>query len=186
MKFNSKKSISLIFSLLLISFLAFKLYSNRSYSPPGNGKINWMTIEQAEEACRKNPRKVVVDVYTDWCGWCKRMDAEAFTDSVLADYINKKYYAVKLNAEDQNNIIFKEKVYRFNPSNKANDLAVLLLNGQMSYPSFVFLDEKLTPIQTIGGYQKASDFNFLAHYFSEGVYKKKSLEDYKKDYYPER
>lgn len=168
--------------VILVLAVGFKLLSTETI-PAGSGRIQWMTIEQAEEACRKNPRKIVVDVYTDWCGWCKRMDAETFTDSSLAAYIGQKFYAVKLNAEDQNNLIFKEKLYRYNSNYKANDLAVLLLNGQMSYPSFVFLDEKLTPLQSLGGYQRAGDFNFVCHYFGEGAYKKKSLEEYKKVYF---
>lgn len=174
------------YALALVTFIlvvGFKLLNSGNISA-GNGRIQWMTIEQAEEACRKNPRKIVVDVYTDWCGWCKRMDSETFTDSALAAYIGQKFYAVKLNAEDKNNIIFKDKLYRYNTNYKANDLAVLLLNGQMSYPSFVFLDEKLTPLQSLGGYQRAADFNFICHYFGEGAFKKKSLEEYKKVYYP--
>lgn len=177
---------SFIGGFLLLIILSANVFINKDKSGKVGSRINWMNIEQAEEACRKNPRKIVIDVYTDWCGWCKKMDAEAFSDSALADYINKKFYAVKLNAEDQNNLIFREKVYRFNPSYKANDLAVLLLNGQMGYPSFVFLDEKLTPLQNISGYQKTTDFNFIAHYFGEGANKKKSLEEYKKDFYPDR
>lgn len=180
------KSWPTILVLFMAAFLGFNLLSRHLPGPTGNGKIDWMSIEQAEEACRKNPKKIVVDVYTSWCGWCKRMDAETFTDSVLAAYINKNFYAVKLNAEDQANIIFKEKVYRFNPTFKANDLAVMLLNGQMSYPSFVFLDEKLNPLQNFSGYQKANDFNFLAHFFAENAYKKKNLEEYKKVYYAEK
>jgi thioredoxin-related protein len=181
-----KPGFALVFGLLITGLLTFNFFNPKKLEPKEKGPIKWMNIEQAEEACRKSPRKIVVDVYTDWCGWCKKMDAEAFSDSALAAYINKKFYAVKLNAEDQNNLIFKEKVYRFNPSYKANDLAVLLLNGQMGYPSFVFLDEKLTPIQSLSGYQKTADFNFVAHYFGEGAYKKKSLEEYKKDFFPER
>lgn len=181
------KTTSLFLSgIFLFIFLSANVFIYKEKPAKGGSRINWMNIEQAEEACRKNPRKIVVDVYTDWCGWCKKMDAEAFSDSALADYINKKFYAVKLNAEDQNNLIFKEKVYRFNPSYKANDLAVLLLNGQMGYPSFVFLDEKLTPLQSISGYQKTADFNFIAHYFGEGANKKKSLEEFKKDFFPGR
>lgn len=142
--------------------------------------ITWLTLEQAEEACKKKPRKIFIDVYTDWCGWCKRMDATTFSNPDVAKYVNEKYYAVKMNAESPESIIFKEKVYKYNASRKANDLAIQLLNGEMSYPTTVFVDEKLNVIQPLGGYLDASEFGKIIAYFGDNVYKKKTFEEYKK------
>ena len=145
----------------------------------------WMTIEEAEAACEKKPRKIFIDVYTDWCGWCKKMDKSTFDDSLVKQYAKEKFYAVKMNAEDKNNIIFKNKVFKYNPQMQANDLAVMLLNGQMSYPTVAYLDEKLNPIQTMGGYVDAKQFYMLLHYFGENAYKKKkSLDEYSKEFKP--
>src|SRR5690606_4382796 len=72
-----------------------------------NKKINWVSIEEAERLTKEAPRKIFVDVYTDWCGWCKRMDATTFTDEAVVDYVNEHYYAVKLNAESKENISLK-------------------------------------------------------------------------------
>lgn len=147
--------------------------------------LRWMTLEEAEAACEKKPRKIFIDVYTDWCGWCKKMDKSTFADSLVTAYAKEKFYAVKLNAEDKNSIIFKNKVFKYNPQMQANDLAVMLLNGQMSYPTIAYLDEKLTPIQTMGGYVDAKQFNMLLHYFGENAYKKKKrLDDFSKSFRP--
>jgi len=145
----------------------------------------WMTIEEAEAACEKKPRKIFIDVYTDWCGWCKKMDKSTFEDSLVKSYAKEKFYAVKMNAEDKNNIIFKNKVFKYNPQMQANDLAVMLLNGQMSYPTIAYLDEKLNPIQTMGGYVDAKQFYMLLHFFGENAYKKKkSLDEFSKEFKP--
>jgi len=145
--------------------------------------IQWMTIEQAEEACRKKPKKIFIDVYTDWCGWCKKMDKSTFVDPAVVKYVNQEFYAVKMDAEDKNNVIFRNKVFKYSAQSQANELAIMFLSGQMSYPSTVFLDEKLNAIQTMGGYLDARQFNMLLHYFGQGAYKKKkSIEDFKKDY----
>jgi thioredoxin-related protein len=148
-------------------------------------KIDWMTIEEAEQANKKEPRKIFVDVYTNWCGWCKKMDKTTFSDSLVQKYGKEKFYFVKLNAEDQNSIIFKEKVFRYNAQMQANELAVQLLNGQMGYPTLVFLDEKSTPIQTFGSYMDAKQFLMLLHYFGDNAYrKKKSLDEFAKEFKP--
>jgi thioredoxin-related protein len=113
------------------------------------------------------------------------MDKSTFADEAVRKYAGEKFYAVKLDAEDKNNIIFRNKVFKYNPQMQANDLAVMLLNGQMSYPTVVFLDEKLTPIQTLDGYVDAKQFNMVLHYFGENAYrKKKSMDEFSKEFQP--
>lgn len=162
--------------LLLLAILSFSTEKKEA-------EFKWMSLEEAELACKDKPKKIFIDVYTDWCGWCKKMDKTTFQDSLVKAYAGEKFYAVKLNAEDRNNIIFREKVFKYNPTMQANDLAVMLLNGQMSYPSIVFLDEKLNPIQTFGSYLEAGQFHMILHYFGENAYrKKKSLDDFGKEF----
>ncbi|MGV3585410.1 MAG: thioredoxin family protein, partial [Adhaeribacter sp.] len=67
--------------------------------PAKKGKINWLSLEEAAVLNKKEPRKMVIDVYTDWCGWCRKMDQSTFSDPEVADYVNKNFYAVKLDAE---------------------------------------------------------------------------------------
>lgn len=167
--------------LLLIPLL-FALFSGNSFS---QSELKWMSIEEAEAACKKNPRKIFVDVYTDWCGWCKKMDKSTFRDSLVVKYAGEKFYAVKLNAEGRDNIIFRDKVFHFNEGMRSHELAVMFLSGEMSYPSLVFLDEKLQPVQTHGGFADPQQFNTMLHYFGENVYrKKKSLTDYSREFRP--
>lgn len=61
--------------------------------------IKWMGFNEAIEACKKEPKMIFIDVFTDWCGWCKRMDATTFKNPVIAKYMNDKFYAVKFDAE---------------------------------------------------------------------------------------
>jgi thioredoxin-related protein len=170
-----------IISFFILQATTFKKSALRNMDE--GDQITWMSIEQAEEACKKKPKKIFIDVYTDWCGWCKKMDKSTFMDPAVVKYVKEEFYAVKLDAEDKNNIIFKNKVFKHNDQQKANELAVLFLNGEMSYPSIVYLDEKLNVIQTMGGYVDGSQFNMILHYFGQNAYrKKKSLEEFKKDF----
>jgi thioredoxin-related protein len=146
-------------------------------------KINWLTIEQAYAKTLITPKKTIIDVYTGWCGWCKVMDKKTFTDPAVVKYINENYYAVKLDAETTQDIKIAGNVYKFNAQNKANDAAVALLGGKMSYPSMVYLDEKFNMIQPLPGYMEAKEFHQLITYFGNNAHKKEDFEKYKSGTY---
>ena len=66
--------------------------------------VKWYSIEEAVQLASQEPRVLVIDVYTDWCGWCKRMDADTFSDPAVAEIMNKHFYPVKLNAEGKEDV----------------------------------------------------------------------------------
>lgn len=137
-------------------------------------KINWLTIEEAQELHKKNPKKIFVDIYTDWCSWCKRMDAETFTHPVIVDYINKNFYAVKLNAEQTEPIVFKGVKYeneRASQRRGAHNFAIAILQGRLSYPSVAFFDENLSLIYALPGFRNAQRMEPILVFFNEDVYK---------------
>ena len=141
-------------------------------------KIEWLSIEEACKRNRKKPKKIIVDVYTNWCGWCKKMDKITFGDPKVAEIINKDFYAVKFNAEGPDNVIFNDELYKFNSQRNANDLAVKWLNGEMGYPTIVYLNEKMETIKAMQGYYGPEDYPKVLEYIRTGAYKKKSFEQY--------
>jgi thioredoxin-related protein len=160
----------LLFSILLISNIT-------------QAQIKWLTIEEAYAIHKITPKKILIDVYTDWCGWCKVMDKETFTNKEVVNYVNQNYYAVKLNAESRKEFNIGGKVYKFNVANRANELAIALLQGKMSYPSIVYLDESFNIIQPIPGYMKPKEFHELITYFGGNYHKKEQFDLYKDNTY---
>lgn len=145
-------------------------------------KIDWMSFEQAYELNKTHPKLIFVDVYTDWCGWCKRMDATTFAVPEVAAYMNQHFYAVKLNAERQDTVVIDGVVFvNSNPGNGrgSHQLAIELLRGQMSYPSYTFLNEKSQLLTVIPGYQPAKEFEPILHYFGDGAYTTEKWEDFR-------
>lgn len=168
--------------LKIITLFTLTLFIFNSCSAQETGqKIHWMSFTEAVKKNEKEPKKIFIDLFTKWCGWCKRMDASTFIDDSVASYMNKKFYAVKFDAETKDTIYFRDKAFSFRPEYKANELALSLLNGQMSYPSFVFLDEQLNMLGPLAGYQTPEQLNPVLLYFGENIYKNKKWEEYVKE-----
>lgn len=146
-------------------------------------KINWITFEEAYAKVKTHPKKVMIDVYTDWCGWCKVMDQKTFTDPDVIKYVNENYYAVKFDAEGKNEVKIEKDVFKPNASGRSHALAISLLQGKMSYPSIVYLNESFNMIQPIPGYQDAKVFHQVITFLGGDYFKKESFEDYKKGTY---
>jgi thioredoxin-related protein len=147
--------------------------------------IRWMTIEEALERSKTEKRKIYIDVYTDWCGWCKHMDSTTFRDQSVVNYINEKYYPVKFNAEQTSDIVYKGKTYKFTRQQGGrghHELAALWLNNRLSYPTSVVLNEDQDIIQPIPGFQDSKKMETILHYFGTDNHKKTPWEKYERNY----
>jgi len=155
---------------------------------PVGEKITWISFQEALEKNKKEPRKMIMDVYTDWCGWCKHMDKTTFTDPNVIAYINANYYAVKFDAEGPDSIFYKGKAYKNDgvsprPGRKpTHPLAIELLQGQMSYPNIVYFDDSSNVITSVAGYRGAKDLQPFLIYFAENLYKYVNLQDFITDF----
>lgn len=151
-------------------------------------KINWLTLSEAESQMAKEPRKVLVDVYTTWCGPCRMMDQNTFQDPKVVEYINKNYYAIKFDAESPETINFKGTEYKnegHDPNkrgrNATHDLAraIAPVNGRIAYPTVVYMDENFKILAPVQGYHTPQQIEPILKFIAEGDYQDQSFEDYK-------
>ncbi|MDN5210705.1 thioredoxin fold domain-containing protein [Fulvivirgaceae bacterium BMA12] len=143
----------------LVVLVAFINAGSSVQSNTNETAIKWVDIEEAQRLGKSEPRKVFVDVYTDWCGWCKKMDRSTFADESVVNYVNDNYYAVKLNAESSKKIKF---------NGKEMTEAYLARSMRVSgYPTIVFIDEKFESIQPIPGYRTAAQFRRILQDFNK-------------------
>lgn len=122
-------------------------------------EIQWLDFETAIDKNKENKKFIFIDVYTNWCGWCKKMDYSTFQDSAVVSYINTHFYAVKMDAESKDPIPYKDHLYeykQYNSKSGYNTLAVSLLDSQMSFPSYVVLNKNEVKKGKIIGYKDAS------------------------------
>lgn len=159
--------------LVGIIFWGLPMWNTAPPSPLFKQEVEWISWEEAQQRMQEDPRKIFVDVYTDWCGWCKVMDRNTFQEAYIAQYLNEHFYCIKFNAEQKEAIRFKGKIYKYvNRGRKGyHELAAEITNGRLSYPTVVFLNEQWQVIQPIPGYQKPEKFEQIMTYFATGSYK---------------
>ena len=147
-------------------------------------QVKWMTMDEALAAQKSNPKKIIVDVYTSWCGPCKLLDKNTFGNADVGAFINQNYYPVKFNAEGKEEVNFNGNRFknpRYDPNRKGRNArhqftAYLGITG---YPTVAFFDENANYISPIVGYHNVQQMEFYLKLFSSDDYKKlKSQEDF--------
>jgi len=145
---------------------------------PRPGPLQWREFAAGLEEADRNEKLVLVDVYTDWCGWCKRMEKTTYGDSLVLEYLAERYVPVKVNAESKaptqyrgEDMTYREMAGGF---------------GIRSYPTTLFLEADGSPITTVPGYWKPEDFIVILHFIGERHYKDKNFEDFSKEWKAKR
>ena len=130
---------------------------SEQYSGEG---IKWISWDEAVKANEQDPKPLFVDVYTDWCGWCKVMDRKTFTNPQVIKHMNDNYYAVKFNAENEPPVQFRGQEFKVVEGGRRgiHTLAYALLDGQLSYPSYVYLNSEFQRVTISKGFQEAEPF----------------------------
>lgn len=167
-----KKAVPLIF----IFFISLFILSGQEKSE----KVKWYSFTEAVKLSKDNPKKLFIDVYTDWCGWCIKMDKETFEHPEISKILNNYYYPVKFDAESKDPIKFKGELFinKGEKSRNPHQLAIALLQGEMSYPSVAYMTEDLQLLTAVPGYYTPEQIEPILLYFAEDHYKTKNWEDY--------
>ncbi|MFH1194707.1 MAG: DUF255 domain-containing protein [bacterium] len=133
--------------------------------------IKWHSFDEGLAKAQTENKFLLVDFYTDWCGWCKRLDSEVYSNSKIIEYMNKYFVAVKLNPEKPGSVTFQGKNYSSAEFTKSA--------GVSGYPATGFLTSKAEFVSVVPGYLPANDFYDLLEFFVNGTYLKVSFQDYR-------
>ncbi|WMJ73939.1 DUF255 domain-containing protein [Cytophagaceae bacterium ABcell3] len=151
-----------------------------SHAQKNQGLVNWITIEEAEKKAKAKPKPIMVDVYTDWCGWCKKMMNTTFSDPQVAEYINKNFYAVAFNAETKDTITWQGKTYTNKEKGPrgTHELTYHFLPEKRSYPSTVFMTGDMKNSTLVPGYLDANTISPILVYYQENLLGKANINDF--------
>jgi thioredoxin-related protein len=153
--------------ILVIAVLQLSLASFAQNQP----KIQWLDFRQLEDSLAMNPKKIFIDFYADWCAPCLKMQKDVFTKSAIIKELNLHYYAVKMNVESKDTIVFGSQVFineRIKKRNPVHQIPLLMAaqkNKPFSLPALIFLDENFKA--TTGYFQYLNTNQFLEILVSE-------------------
>lgn len=171
----------LFFSTLILLSISLTISSQTVES--NQNSIKWLTFEEAIKLQEENPKTILLDMYTDWCGWCKKMDAETFSNPQIATYINTHFYPVKFNAERTDTVEYKGKTYvNLNTGRRSShQLAQELMGGRMSYPTIVYIDFE-NNVNPVPGFMDVRSIEPLLIYFTERINKNCNYADFNRGF----
>lgn len=124
---------------VLLPFIFFKGFLKSQEG--SEGLVKWLSLKEAQEKNKVLSKPFIIDVYTDWCGWCKHMIKTTYSNPGIASYINTHFYPVKFDAETKDTIEYNGKIYKplSSQPRTAHELAVKFLGSKLSYPSTIFV-----------------------------------------------
>jgi len=139
-------------------------------------ELRWRSFDEGTAEAKEKHKKILLDVFTDWCGWCKKLDRDVYSDKDVSAYINQFYVPVKLNAESAKQLTYNNTL--------STEQGLATTFGVRSYPTILFLDPLGKPINALGGYVDAPKFLTIIKYIGSDRYKTTSWEDYRKENEP--
>jgi thioredoxin-related protein len=167
----------------LILLSAWVLVFSCAQKPvPGHESLKWLQLDEAVNNRKILNKPLLIDLYTDWCGWCKVMDKKTYTNAKVIEYISEHFYPVKINAESKEAFHWNGTVYNFNTAYKSNDFAIYLTKGRLAFPTTVIIPSDGSEPQAIPGYLEPKDLELIVKYFGEGAYGKMPFQDFQKQF----
>lgn len=165
--------ITLVFLVIICSYFAINAKSSNKFEGEFINETSGKSFEEILQLAQKNKKKIVINVYADWCGWCKKMERETFPDGKVQEELNKNYYFYRLNGESSETIQYDGQKFT-----KAQFAKAFGIRG---FPSTIFLNYDSRPITVVPGYIDAKTFANILKYIGEDLYTKMTFEQFLKE-----
>jgi thioredoxin-related protein len=168
------RTVSLIVVIALLGLGLAAFLGSPGTTTSGSSKVDqikWHDFNEGFALAQKENKKLLIDVYTDWCVWCKKMDKDVYSDDGVKQSVATNFVAVKLNAESSKGITFN--------GTKMDEAKFAGAMGVTGYPTTVFLDPTAHPITKVDGFIETKEFTSILHFIGEDHYKSKTYQEYK-------
>ena len=176
-----------VFYTLFFCILFSGLIKAQPMVPATPVKLKWYSLQEAEKLNKIKPKKFMIDVYTDWCGWCKRMDEGTFSNPVITRLLMEYYYPIKFNAETHDTIEFNGGKYinLAGGGRATHPLAVSMLGWRMSYPTIVYYTDKMEYLGPMPGYKTPEQLEVILQFIAQEKFRTTTMEEFEKTFVSE-
>ncbi len=128
-------------------------------------ELEWQSFDQASQLAAEQGRPILVDFYTDWCHWCKVMDAKTFNDPAVAQILSEDFFVARIHADDESGRIhYQDQGF--------NNVEFTRAMGIKGFPSIAFFDSHGRPITIVPGFVEPEVFKYILAYVRDGCYKR--------------
>lgn len=168
--------------LRLILFFCLIIFCSAKIKPANNDKVQWLKLDEISAKVKEQDKPILIDLYTDWCYWCKVMDKKTYSKSKVIEYINEHFYSARINAETKDDLSWKEKTYSYNNNYRINEFALFVTYGQASFPTTVIIPDANSAPIPVAGYLEPKELEKILKYFGEGAYKTMNFPEFEKTF----
>jgi len=180
-----KRYISFFFILAFLFSIGILYYSpqktalagDREKKNPSSTKkadaLTWHKYDEGLAKAKKEKKHVLVAFYTNWCGWCRRMDKSTYADEEVEKVLNQSYVAIRVNGQSKEKVEVDEK--------KITEKELAKKFRVRSYPITWFLKHSGEKIAPYYGYADAPTFLNVLNYIKDDLYDKISFDEYLKN-----
>lgn len=149
--------------LILISGLSSGVAFSQSLTPTD--------LETALASAKADDKKVLIDVYAEWCPYCEKMHTEVYTETDVIEAVNEYYYLVKINIESDNIVNYL--------GNKMPERDFATLLESTSLPTTYFMNGKGELLGTQPGLLPADVFRDLLHFVGSNAFESTSFDEFR-------
>jgi len=161
-------AIAVVLAIIVSSY--FAINANGSENPINDSKQK--SFEEVLKNAQKDKKKIVINVYADWCKWCKKMDSDTFPDKEVQKELKRNFYFYKLNGESSDIVEYDGRKWTKAQLTKAF--------GIRGFPSTIFLNHDSKPITVLPGYVDAKTFASILRYIGDDIYLKMNFDEFMK------
>ena len=170
------------FWLLSALLIAVVFQAGSLVAQSTDSAIKWTSMDEVIKQSKKQKKKIVLELYTDWCGWCKQMNSETFSNDVIVSFVNDNFYALRVNITDRNHADVVSLLTKLKSLAGSNELYEKVKQGDLHVPTLVILDEGFKVIDSITGFKAARQMEALLAFYATNSYMNAPWSSFQRNY----